>query len=195
MSAKGRGAVVAKHEFYGTPPAPVEALLRNVALPIGTWLEPGAGDGAIIRAVNDLELRGGPVIDWAAVELQPRMARKLKDSGAKWVYTADFRRWVAPQRYEVAIGNPPFSLAESFVRHAATMADQVVMLLRLNWLGSSSKRRHLFEQLGMPDVFPLAERPSFQDDGGTDAADYAWFRWKRHGKQRGIVQILWGGGR
>ena len=40
-------------DYYPTPSWCVRALLETVDLPTGTWLEPTAGDGAIIRAVDE----------------------------------------------------------------------------------------------------------------------------------------------
>lgn len=51
MSAAGRGAIRQPDDFYATPAWCVDALLRGCALPSGRWLEPTAGDGAIVGEV------------------------------------------------------------------------------------------------------------------------------------------------
>jgi hypothetical protein len=89
----------------------------------------------------------------------------------------------------VALGNPPFALAQEFIQHTLTMAEQVVFLLRLSFL-ESQKREHFFARVGVPDVFVLPERPSFTGEG-TDACAYAWMRWQRDGKQDGRIRILY----
>lgn len=194
MSAKGRKrktgeqAEAPEHEFYPTPAWCVTRLLQHVELPGGHWLEPSAGDGAIIRAVNSVR----DEVWFDAIELRPEAAGILSALvGADQFDTADFLRgWFGwGYEYAVALGNPPFSLAAPFVLKALEHAEQVVMLLRLNFLGSSNDRRHLFEQAGMPDVYVLPERPSFTG-GGTDACEYAWMRWIRGGAQRGEMRIL-----
>jgi len=69
MSATGRGRERDEHDFYETPAWCVHRLLEAVPqLPGGAWLEPCAGKGAIIRAVN--EVRKDP-IHWTAVEIDP----------------------------------------------------------------------------------------------------------------------------
>jgi len=50
------------------------------------------------------------------------------------------------------------------------------MLLRLNFL--ASRKRHGWWNLHRPSaLFVLSQRPSFTEDGQTDATDYAWFYW------------------
>ncbi len=188
MSATGRGSKRVEADFYPTPAKAVRHLLRDVALPGGRWLEPGAGDGSIIRAVK--AIRGD--VSWTAIELQERMLKPLmKFDEVKTLVRGDFlKEKTSPVTLPVTLGNPPYSRASEFVQRAIMWSDQVVFLLRLNWLGSSSKRRHVFERLGVPDVFVLAERPSFWGSG-SDASDYAWMRWRRGG-QKGITTILWG---
>lgn len=193
MSAKGRkpksGEVAEKpdHEFYPTPAWCVTRLLQHVEMPGGDWLEPSAGNGAIIRAT--LSVRRD--VEWTAIEVRDTGAQLLA-CGARAFEQADFLRWgrdypLPP--YAVALGNPPFTLAAQFILAALGQAEQVVMLLRLNFLGSSNDRRHLFEQAGMPDVYVLPERPSFTG-GGTDACEYAWMRWIRGKRQKSEVRIL-----
>ncbi len=186
MSAKGRGTKVEPFEYYATPAKAVHQLLRAVPLAGGQWLEPGAGSGSIIQAVN--KVRGD--VTWAAAEIQKRFERKLIATGAQEVMIGNYLRMQLPDVWDVALGNPPFSLASHFVDRSLRCCQQVILLLRLNWLGSSTRRRWVFERYGVPDVFVLADRPSFVGQG-TDATDYAWMRWKRSG-QKGTTQIIWG---
>lgn len=185
MSAKGRGTTVEPNEYYATPAKAVHQLLGHVDLPGGRWLEPGAGSGSIIRAVNQVRQD----VDWTAVELNPRMKQRLVKTKARTII-ANFLHTFVTGKFDLALGNPPFSLAAYFLEHSMQLAPQVVLLLRLNWLGSSSKRRWIFDRYGVPDLFVLEDRPSFVGQG-TDATDYAWMRWKRGG-QKGTTQIIRG---
>lgn len=193
MSATGRkkktGETTERREadFYPTPAWCVTRLLQHVELPGGEWLEPSAGDGAIIRAT----LSARRDVEWTAVEIRETAAQLLA-SGARAFEQANFLDWgrdypLPP--YAVALGNPPFASAAHFILAALGQAEQVVMLLRLNFLGSSNDRRHLFEEAGMPDVYVLPERPSFTGEG-TDACEYAWMRWVRGKRQKSEVRIL-----
>jgi hypothetical protein len=53
VSATKRGSGVrTPDDAYETPAWCVQRLLEKLQLPGGNWLEPGAGDGAIIKAVG-----------------------------------------------------------------------------------------------------------------------------------------------
>lgn len=193
MSATGRGAERRDADYYPTPAGPILRLLDHVELPGGEWLEPSAGEGHIIRTVN--AQRGD--VRWTACELRQECGAPLRSMGLKPRF-GDFLqidplnvwtdRWHAGP-FGVALGNPPFGLAQEFVEHTLRMADQVVFLLRLSFL-ESQKREAFFQRVGVPDVFVLPERPSFTGEG-TDSCAYAWMRWMRGGAQEGRVRILY----
>ena len=90
------------------------------------------------------------------------------------------------------VTNPPYSLAEKFIRHARKLCPHadLVFLLRLAFL-ASAKRLPLWQDVGIPDVYVLPNRPSFTG-GGTDSADYAWFVWRKDGNlgDTGELRIL-----
>jgi len=79
----------------------------------------------------------------------------------------------------IIVTNPPFALAEEFVRRSLSEVDTVAMLLRLSFV-AGQKRSALWRE-HPADVFVLSRRPSFTGKG-TDSCDYAWFVW---GPQRG----------
>lgn len=78
--------------------------------------------------------------------------------------------------FDVIIGNPPYSLAEQFIRHALSLAPEVHFLLRLNFL-EGQKRRAFWKEHPVSHVAVLSRRPSFTGKG-TDATAYAVFVWK-----------------
>ncbi len=154
MSATNRGAVRREKDFYPTPESAFKPLLEKV-LPMDVrFYEPAQGDGRLVR--------------W------------LKESGRK-AYGADLAEGfdffnMESCRRDFIITNPPFSLAQEFVTHALTLSDDIMMLLPLGFLGAQ-KRREWFVANEPAALFVLSKRPSFTDDGRTDAADYAWFYW------------------
>jgi 16S rRNA A1518/A1519 N6-dimethyltransferase RsmA/KsgA/DIM1 with predicted DNA glycosylase/AP lyase activity len=55
----------------------------------------------------------------------------------------DFLQWDTSIDYDLIITNPPFAIAEEITRKALSLVDsesgKVIMLQRLNWLGSASR--------------------------------------------------------
>lgn len=184
MSSTKRGGQRSEADDYPTPPWAVHRLLEDPiakqTLPGGAWLEPGAGDGAIIRAVN--EVRSDVI--WTAYELRDATRPSLLDAvGPRGrVIIDDYvdpkgegaALWVPAEvkPFKVALGNPPFWLAQPFIERSLMIAEMVMLLLRLNYVGS--KKRHPFMRQYMPDAFVLPDRPPFRGEG-TDSIEYAWF--------------------
>ena len=189
MSATNRSNARDELDRYDTPEWCVRRLLD--ADPLfsslhggGRWLEPSAGAGAVIRAADAWRNGSGLLLPfWTAVDVAIRFG------AAKGIalYWADFLEWQPPtsQRYDVAIGNPPYSLAFEFACKCVQIADTTALLLRLNWLASAKRAEWMREHT--PSVYVLPNRPSVTG-GGTDATDYAWFVWRRDAAP--VVQIL-----
>jgi hypothetical protein len=163
----------AEHDYYPTPLWCCRRLQEAVVLPPGRWLEPTAGDGAIIRAWDH------PEIEWTAVEIQERWRERL-GGWAHVVHTGDYLEFDGGP-YAVAIGNPPYSLAQAVVTRALSQARICVMLLRLNILASAKRADWI--RSSRPSVYVLPNRPSFRGKG-TDATDYGWFIWGLHDEPR-----------
>ena len=88
---------------------------------------------------------------------------------------------ISHRKYDVIITNPPFYLAKEIVQKALKDVSEngyVVMLLRLNFLGS--KDRFNFWQDNMPErIYVHHKRMSFTKNGGTDSIEYAHFVWQK----------------
>jgi hypothetical protein len=179
-------------DYFPTPAWCVDWLLRAVDLPGGWWLEPSAGEGAIIRAVNARRTD----VCWSAIEIREEamgaLARAVASGGRSGAVDRDDFLTAAPRyahvdHHDVVCGNPPFNAAAEFIARALRVAPVVAFLLRLNFLGSQKRldfwRRH------PADVYVLSERPSF-DGEGTDATEYAWFVWGQCGSGPGRIQVL-----
>lgn len=186
MSATNRGGKRSEADFYPTPSWCVDRLLEAVTLPGGRWLEPAAGDGAIIRAVNAQRND----VRWRVVELDSRFNKGLGQLvGKKATTIGSFLELAPGGPFDVAITNPPYSLAMPMIEHAlAFEARFIVMLLRLNFLASGGRAD--FMRTHAPDVYVLPNRPSFSGSG-TDSIEYAWFVWHgRRRRPRGVVRVL-----
>lgn len=195
MSATNRGGKRQPQDLYETPTWCVTRLLDRVWLPPGHWIEPAAGRGAIMRAVEEHPRYRAfrpfePRVRWEAVEINDAFEHDLEPyAGTALSIGASFLDEGFPAGCkDVLITNPPFSLALDFVRAALPIAPWVVMLLRLNFIASRA-RAGVFSR-EMPDVYVLPNRPSFTG-GGSDATEYAWFVWTPdRGRRSGRVEVL-----
>lgn len=218
MSSTGRAEdrLGGENDNFPTQEWCVHRLLDRVHLPRGRWLEPCAGGGAIIRAVGTHAKTTG-LVSWDAVEIRKEADEPLRRSlgvaqevlraksltpGAAIVGksfltcpTGMFRR------ARVVITNPPYGIAQAFVKTCLRAAPDafVAMLLRLNFYGGDDRSEWL--DCHMPDCYPLPNRPQFRDsvkplldDHGqpvlnrrtgkprvvktsSDSCEYGWFVW------------------
>lgn len=171
-----------KGDFYETPAWCVDAILPF--LPITgepVVVDAGAGTGAIAARLSAIN----PRAEIVGFEKQQELVDKAR---ARGLLNAEFRHanflndelslMRAP---ELVIMNPPFGMAQQFVQRALQIVKRggtVCALLRLNWLGSKSRREFLKKHL--PSFRVLTKRPSFTGKG-TDATEYAWFLWGPEG--------------
>jgi hypothetical protein len=125
------------------------------------WLEPAAGDFAIPLALHHPENNA----IWTGIDIEPHDAL---------AHCGDYLQWTAPRFYDLAITNPPFTLAFEFVQKMTRDALIVFALLRLNWLAGVKRNEWL--RKNPPNIYVLANRPSFTG-GQSDSCDYAWFSW------------------
>ena len=173
MSATGRSDVRRADDWYATPSWAVRAIWPKLAA-FDTCLDPCAGQGAILLALNEL----ATMPRYYGIEIDEQRATICaKQNGIGCLLTdalvLDWRRLGAFGQSDLIITNPPYSLAQEFLEKALVSgASQVCFLLRLNFL--ESKKRAAFWRSHPCDVWVLPKRPSFTSKG-TDATGYAWF--------------------
>jgi hypothetical protein len=153
-----------RDDFYPTPPAATRALLAAEPPFLGTVWEPACGDGAMARVLAEQ----GPVL---ATDLVDRgYGRPGIDFLLDWQTRADH-----------VVTNPPFKLAEPFIRHAlARVPGRVAMFLRLAFLEGQARRR-LFTETPIARVWVFSSRVAL-GRGGEDVRSggmiaFAWFVW------------------
>lgn len=153
-------------EVYATPKWPVDRLVDEIGdvLPRGgQWLEPAVGDGAIVRAVDARLQLFGATIDWTTVDIRDTGA-----AGNTAHYVADFTELALPSHgdrrwaFDCAITNPPFSLAERYVRRMTALSPLAILLLPLPWIGGS-ERWGLFDELPPSALYVIPDRVQFID--------------------------------
>jgi len=184
MSATNRNSQRDPRDWYRTPAWAVQELLGSLPAFYPT-LDPCAGDGAILEAIAGVYPDSAVV----GVEKDEELTAVAQKRGVAVVQGDGLSLdWVG----ETVLMNPPYRDAESWVRKGIEEADSVACLLRLGFL-SSLKRHPLFSDHPPSLVLVFSKRPSFRDDGKTDACDYAWIVWSRHqvGFLDGETRVGW----
>lgn len=166
-------------------------------LPGGRWLEPCAGDGEIIRAVNSRRSD----IQWSACELRENMRPELEPlvtiSETSTLIMGDLLQTrledFGGKKFDVAITNPPFRIALPIVKKCLELADTAILLLRLNFWGSDERRDFMWNH--PPDTNVLPNRPMFsinkKGKPGTDSPEYAWMVWYNDpDRTEGRIRVL-----
>jgi hypothetical protein len=162
-------------DLYETPACATRALCDCEQLPRRIW-EPAAGRGAIVDVLRGTghEVVATDLVDYGV------------DGHAAGVNFLTERS--APAGIEVIVTNPPFKIADAFVRHALDLVPHVYLLLRIQFL--ASKRRHdiISHRLRAVHVFgnrlPMMHRDGWTGPRTTSTTDYAWFCWDRYHKGR-----------
>ena len=154
----------AEGDFYPTPPDVTRAVLPYLPKGVAIW-EPAAGDGAMATV---LRVEGGYRV--AESDIAPRNDAPHVDFLAKGDLPPN-TRWI--------VTNPPYSLAEEFVRKALDLtypSGGVAMLLRNEWDCASSR----IDLFGRPFArkIVLTWRPRWiAGSTGSPRHNYAWFVW------------------
>lgn len=185
MSATNRGGIRRISDFYPTPKETVKSFLDAFPLPQeGTVLEPGAGDGSIIKV---LKKYGDFSID--AVEIREEEQDHLQKLGVN-VMMGDYLNMDIDKKYDLIIGNPPFGQAMEFIEKSLKLlkpTGTLAFLLRTAFL-ESDKRFSFWQNHPLTGLYTLHKRPSFTGKG-TDAASYSWFVWQPQEEQQ-IIKVI-----
>jgi hypothetical protein len=178
--ATRRAGTASSLNFFPTPPWAARALMCEVLRPRfdagGNAWEPacGAGHCAIAIAPAFHQVFSSDVFDWGFGD-----ARNLDFSlcGPEQ----------APLPVDWVITNPPFVLADTFVRRGLAIARQgVALLMRLSWQEGGKRYYDFFAPhapMRCSMICPFAERvPMIEgayDPEASSATAYAWFIWHK----------------
>lgn len=148
------------NDAYQTPDYTIDSLFSVLDIPPKiTFLEPCKGEGNIFY--------------------RDELWNSYKEY-CEIDHDKDYFNYKPSTAVDLIITNPPFSLAEEFLRKSILEARNVIYLLRINFL-ASKKRQQLWEDIGTPNkLLVLSARPSFTGEG-TDSQEYAWFCWDKDG--------------
>lgn len=185
-----------ERDYYRTPDALADKALDYLIQSENYWrffklygsrrvrvLDPGCGSGVWSESAYDRftvrPLMRQPTIH--AVDLEPQ----FQDDRYK-IIKGDFLSLPLEPPYDVIIGNPPYSLAEQFIRRSMELVEErgyVYFLLQLNFIGSRKREIGLFKQFPLKEMVVLTRRPSFFTVEGkvnsTDTINYAMFLWQK----------------
>jgi len=176
MSSTNRGGQRAVSDYYITPIYEIEHFLREVCKDIpqllksNPILDPCAGGDiynpmSYPKALHNL----GVIGNFTTVDYREDSNADIKD---------DYLTHRFSEKFELIISNPPFALALPFIQKALTevvTGGFVIMLLRLNFLGSQA--RFSFWQDNLPYyIYVHHKRISFFG-GTTDSIEYMHAVW------------------
>ena len=180
MSSTNRGYDRHKSDYYVTPKKDVDLFLNefsekeNKLMTHYHYLDPCCG-GDTENGATYTELLKEKYPNAKVLGLDIR-----EDSKADIV--TNFLEYNKPSNEEchIIISNPPFYLAEDFIKKSLELVDYggyVIMLLRLNFFGSK-KRKKIFENNMPLSCYIHHKRISFMN-GATDSIEYAHFVWQK----------------
>ena len=161
----------AKNDWYVEPPEAVEALIRAEAFE-GHVYDPACGAGNIVKV---FEAAG---FEAYGSDLVPRRGVEGEKS---WDYLKLGSQIPRPDNI---VSNPPFGIAEDFLRQALLSTQRkICFLLRLAFLESEG-RRWVFNETPLARVHVFSWRVSMPPGDSSATATggktaFAWFVWER----------------
>jgi hypothetical protein len=170
-------------DFYPTPWEATEAFARAEVMAFrrfAVW-EPACGDGAISEVLKE---HGCTVVSTDLVN---------RGYGQGRINFLDPREVEAAiYNYRSAIiTNPPFHLAEDFIRRAHSLrSPYTAMLLKAHYF-HAGKRLRLFDEHPPSRIYPLSWRIDFTG-GGSPHTDCSWYVWDKawpHGYTRYMAPL------
>ena len=176
------------NDFYATNPKALEMLLD--AFPFdGKCLEPCVGQGHLANVIKSR-------VDDEVVCLD------LIDRGYPNTIVHDYLSWVTNDSFDCIISNPPYSLAEEFIRKSLSLLTSggiCAMFLKIQFLESAG-RKVFFEEFPPKYIYVFRSRMDAWRNGFRLNPDtnkpwqttfcHAWFIWEKGSKSEPIVRWL-----
>lgn len=160
MSQRDSGYERKERDLYETPAWVTEALRPHLRDVQSIW-EPACGSGKMVKVLQGWNLKA---LDWTDI-----------DTGHDFLMEG-------PRPIEAIVTNPPYALAEEFIRHALNIMSEglIAMLLRTDF-DHAKTRQYLFG--GCPSFAKkvvLTKRIKwFEDSKGQPSFNHAWFIWNK----------------
>lgn len=154
-------------DFYPTPAEATTALIPMLNIPKTAWVcDPGCGEGDFIEVFRILGFN---------VYASDLRHTGYGDGGVDFLNPPDDRFFFS---FDVIATNPPFDLAEDFIRMAHGNAGIVVMLLKSNYW-NAKKRLALWDECTPTGFFPISWRLAFLEEerGKSPLMDCDFWIW------------------
>lgn len=136
------GNLKKEYQFFATPKELAEELCSYIPKDTKTILEPSAGQGAIIQAINE----HNPNINVSYCELMELNRKQLK--GNAEFLQDDFLTLDENLKFDVIVANPPFSKnqdIEHFYKMLKHAKKRVIAIMSKHWQNSSFKKETEFK--------------------------------------------------
>ena len=121
MSATNRGSERKPYDFYATPPEVIENLLKHIDLNKygNRILEPSAGNGNFCKVIKQYY----PNKHITALEIRNEERNNLELYSDE-VIINDYLKLDTNNKYNIIIGNPPYSKAIDFVNKSLQLLNR-----------------------------------------------------------------------
>jgi len=161
-------------DLYQTPACATQALIRTGELDNlrdGLIWEPAAGRGAIVRELLNFGFRVLPQ-DLVAYDNQDP---PYPDVGYDFLLERS-----APASVAAIVTNPPYKLADQFIRHGLSLGLPVIVLLRLMAIEGANRSdlidKHLVRVWAGIERLPFMHREGWSGTKHSNSgAPFAWF--------------------
>lgn len=169
---------------FPTPPWATRALLEHVIADAGPFrklscLEPACGAGHMAKPLKEYfgRVKASDIHSYGYGSVADFLSAPVQAGSVDWVIT-----------------NPPFRLAEDFIKRALIVARQgVAILARTVFLESVGRYREIFEQTPPAKFAQFTERvPMVKgrlDAKASTATGYAWIVWEKQATE--APRLLW----
>lgn len=170
-----------QNDFYPTPYGLCDAAVNKI-VPKGfnpsLILDPGAGEGRWGVFIKER----WPISKLIGIDIKQHSQSSYY---TEWLLN-DYLTFVYNYKCKpgLIIGNPPFSLAEDFIRKSLDLLSSkgiLLFLLKSDFLTGIGRMRDLFKNFKPLEVWYCAKRPSFNTPRNrkTDSNSYALFLWQK----------------
>jgi hypothetical protein len=172
-------------DLYITPLELADAAIDKLRLDelivdIDNILDPGCGTGVWGHSAK-VKFPNQPCV--LGIDLQPKITDN--DEFYTAILTTNYLGYYFESGFDLICGNPPYSLAEEFIRHSFDLLEKrgyIYFLLRLSFLEGINRGRKLFKEFPIKRVYVCSRRPSFFSTNGkhtTDILGCAMFLWQK----------------